>query len=157
MTKPLQVELEDAIQLDVFTNPANRHLPPQSCAEQFYDTHPDLIDKLKRPWMVQRITNLIKNRMQRGWPEIGESTQIALPGFEDLPRRIFLKDGGRKLLDKATIGDIRQHLQMLRKRFREHPKIKQMQAILELMEKYAKSNQRVTWKQVKQKEFQLGE
>jgi hypothetical protein len=129
---------------------------PMACAEGFYDSHPELMEKLKRPWLIERLTNLAKHRRQRGWPSTGENTQLTLPGFENLPRRIFLPNGTRKILDNATIGQIRDHLAMMRQRALEHSKIKQMEAVLALMEKYSTKQPWPTWGQVKQKELQAG-
>jgi hypothetical protein len=152
----LKNELNEALQLDVYGNPTNDSQPSSACAEWFYNSHPQLIEKLKRPWMIERLTNMIKNARRQGWPLLEmEKQQLNLPGFEDLPRRIFLRNGARKLLDKATIGDVRQHLKMLRDRFKNHPKIKQMEAVLDLMHKYNAEKQRITWKQVKQRELEL--
>jgi hypothetical protein len=148
----LRNELNEALQVDILNNPANENLPPSACAEQFYNSHPQLMEKLKRPWLVQRLTKMIKNGTHQGWPKLEFDSQMNLPGFEDLPRRIFLRDGRRKLLDKATVGDIRQHIKMLRDRFLQRPKIKRMEAVLELMEKYSKIKPKITWREVKQRE-----
>lgn len=149
----LKNELNEALQIDIFSNPVNESLPPSACAEQFYNSHPHLMDKLKHPWLVQRLTKMIKNGTQRGWPKLEIDSQLNLPGFEDLPRRIFLRDGRRKVLDMATVGDVRQHLKMLRDRFMQSGKIKRMEAVLELMEKYSKTKPKITWKEVKRREL----
>jgi hypothetical protein len=151
----LEAELNEALQVDIHTNPTNEGLPPSSCAERFYDSHSALMERLKRPWLITRLTNMIKNGMRQGWSKFEvEKQQLNLPGFETLPRRIFLSNGTRKLLDTVTIGEIRQHIKMLRHRFRNDPKIKQMEAVLALMGKYTSTKPRITWREVKQREVE---
>jgi hypothetical protein len=149
----LQNTLNAAFEEYFFTNNVYE-IAPKACAENFYDSHSELMEKLKRPWLIERLTKLAKNRKQRGWPNTSKSPQLTLPGFENLPRRIFLPNGTRKILDNATIGQIRDHLGMLRQRALEHTKIKQMEAVLALMEKYSTKQPWPTWAEVKQKELQ---
>jgi hypothetical protein len=150
------MRLKETLQIDVYSNPANESLSPSACADEFYRSHPELMDELKRPWIVRRLTKMIEHGLERGWPDMQVDTQQNLPGFEDLPKRIFLKNGSRKILNDATIGQVKQHLWMLRDRFLNHPKIKQIEAVLELMQKYTKINPKITWKKVKQRELESG-
>ena len=46
MRDHLVLEVEEALQIEIFSNPANEDLPPKACAEQFYSSHPELMEKL---------------------------------------------------------------------------------------------------------------
>jgi hypothetical protein len=71
MPKALDIEVEEALQLDVFTNPAHEHLEPSACAEQFYNTHPDLMERLKHPWPSCRsLTYHERHRYAEGFLEL---------------------------------------------------------------------------------------
>lgn len=153
LSTEMQRDLDEALDRFVFTDNL-AEIGPRRCAENFFDAHPKLMQQVQKPWAVERLTNLIKHRNQRGWPSGTESQQFVLPGFENLPRRIFLPNGTRKPLDSATVGQIREHLHMLRRRFSEHPKIKRVEAILALMLKYSKDQPRITWLEVKKKEIE---
>lgn len=152
LTIQLQRALEDAIELSHFTKGL---VSVGLIAEDVYDSNPGLMEEAKRPVLLARIRKMIENRRTRVWSKSEpEKPQLNLPGFEDLPRRIFLPNGRRKLLDDATVKDVQSHIAMLRKRFLEHPKILQMKQVLDLMQKYNVEKPRITWAEVKAIEAQ---
>jgi hypothetical protein len=153
LAQQVEFELREALQLALL-DPSYLRLPPKSCAERFYDSHPDLMERLKRSWIVKRLAQTIKNGAKQGWAKLDFETrgsaQLCLPGFENLPKRIFLRNGARKLLDKSTVADIQQHLKMLRQRFATSSKIKKIEAVLDLMQKYTTLHPKITWEKVKE-------
>jgi hypothetical protein len=125
----------------------------RSIAEKIYESEPDLMEQLKPYWMVDRLLWMVsrKRHMRRSMQR--NAVQLALPGFEGLPRRIFLPDGQRKFLDDATIEMIQDHVQILRDRLKPNSKIKLMEAVLDLMRKYSTAHRKITWGEVKDKEL----
>jgi len=55
---------------------------------------------------------------------------------------------------KATIGQVRDKLKTLRREALESLQIKQMEAVLELMEKYEVAFPRITWGKAKELELE---
>jgi hypothetical protein len=80
--------------------------------------------------------------------------QLVLPGIGILPRRIVLPDGSRKLLDNATVQDVRAHLKALRQRLLTSHRVLQIQKVVELMSKYAAEHRGITWAEVKKLELE---
>jgi hypothetical protein len=149
----LRKALEDAIEMSHFIK-GFRSL--NLIAEDVYDSNPDLMEQMKRPVLISRIKRMIKAARLNDWSKSSQSNdQLTLPGFDNLPRRIFLPNGQRKLLDKATAKDVQKHISMLRKRSLEHPKILQMERVLRLMEKHNADKPRITWAKVKSIEFKV--
>lgn len=147
LTISLQKSLEDAIELSHFTKGLSSVV---LIAEDVYDSNPELMEQAKRPVLILRIRKMIENRRARVWSKNEpEKYQLTLPGFEGLPRRIVLPNGQRKLLDDSTAKDVQRHIAMLRKRFLEHPKIQQMERVLDLMQKHNSQKPRITWSEVK--------
>ena len=137
-------DVEEAIELSHFTKTLI------TAREVAQDVFPQVGQELKDRWIIERLMRIVKRKREQWAAPPKQKQQLNLPGFEDLPRRIFLRDGRRKLLDKATIGQVRESLEMLRRRF--SPKIKQMEAVLALMEKYAVDRPKITWGRVKELE-----
>jgi len=153
LTIQLRKALEDAIEMSHFTKGL---VSLKLIAEDVYDCNPDLMEQMKHPILIARIKRMIKANRLNDWSKSQRETdQLALPGFDNLPRRIFLPNGRRKLLDEATAKDVRKHITMLRKRLGEHPKIMQMERILELMEKHNVEKPRITWGKVKSIELKV--
>lgn len=147
LTVQLQKDLEDAIEISHFTKGLSS---VKFIAEDVYDSNPGLMEQAKRPVLISKIRKMVENRRARIWSKNEpQNDQMALPGFDRLPRRIFLPNGNRKLLDETTAYDIQKHLVMLRKRLGEHPKIRQIERVLELMGKYTPEKPRITWAEVK--------
>lgn len=153
LTAQIRKALEEAIEIAHFTKSLHSL---KLIAEDVYDSNPGLMEQLKRPVLIARIRRMIKGKRYDAWSKSQHGTeQLELPGFDNLPRRIFLPNGNRKLLDEATAKDVRRHIAMLRKRLGEHPKIVQMERILELIEKHNAEKPRITWAKVKVIEFRL--
>lgn len=147
LTLQLRKAMQDAIEMSHFTKGLSSL---KLVAEDVYDSNPSLMELIKRPILIARIKRMIKANRLNDWSKSDDSVnQMTLPGFDNLPRRIFLPNGRRKLLDEATAKDVRKHITMLRKRLIDHPKILQMERILKLMEKHNAEKPRITWGKVK--------
>lgn len=123
-------------------------------AERVYDSESDLMAELQRPWMVDRLIWMISRMRRTRRRAKMVDGQLVLPGFETAPRTIFMRDGRRQQLDKANVTQIVEHLKMLRARLKQHSKIDQMEAVLELMRKYSQEQPGITWAEVKRKELE---
>jgi hypothetical protein len=158
-------EVEEAVELSHFTKSLI------TAREIAHDVSPQIGQELKDRWIIQRLMRIVERKRKEWATPPKEDKQLTLPGLEGLPRRIFLRNGRRKLLDKATIGQVRQNLEMLKARlsqkfsedletlqakFSAHPKIKQMEAVIALMEKYVEIHPKITWEEVKKLEKERG-
>jgi hypothetical protein len=129
-------------------------VPVRSIADRVYDSEPDLMAELQRPWMVERLIWMIsRKRRSTRRNSVETEAQLPLPGFEDLPRTIFLPNGRRHRLDHANRTHIIEHIKMLKSRLSFHPKIEKMEAVLALMTKYSDTEPGITWGEVKRKEI----
>ena len=139
-------EVEEAIELSHFTKTL---FTARQVAE---DVFPQLSQELKDKRVIQWLMRIVE-RKRKEWAQPEEpKRQLSLPGLEDLPRRIVLRSGRRKLLNHATFRQIRESLEMLRARFSQQNKIKQLEKVLSLMEKYADLQPKITWERVKELE-----
>jgi hypothetical protein len=126
----------------------------QSIAERLYDSQPELMAELHRAWVVDRLVWIIGRKRRSEWRKRpAAEAQLVLPGFAGLPTSIFLRDGSRKSLDDATFTDVREHIKMLKARLKSSPRIHRMEAVLELMQKYAIEKPGITWENVKRLEL----
>jgi len=71
-----------------------------------------------------------------------------------MPSMIFLRNGQRPKLEYATTSDIEDHVKLLRTRFHDSPRVKKMEAVLELMRGHTSQNRGITWGEVKRKELE---
>jgi hypothetical protein len=134
----------------------------QAIAERIYDSELDLMRELQRPWMLDRLLWIIsRKRRNRFMGQQADdnptdySVQLVLPGFEGLPRTIFLKNGKRHRLDFATTQQVAEHIAMLKARMDESPKIARFEAVLKLMRKYSDAKPDIRWIEVKRAELKL--
>lgn len=141
--------LDDAIEL---ADLGNRRVRGIAIARRIYADHASLIEELKEPWMLEKLTWHINRRRGERWR--AKSPQMELPGFEDMPRMIFLRTGQRPRLDYSTATEIEDHIKLLRIRFNDAPRVKKMEAVLDLMRRYSAENRGITWAEVKQKEME---
>jgi hypothetical protein len=114
-----------------------------------------LIEDLKEAWMLEKLAWHINRKRGDRWRR--RSPQMDLPGFENMPRMIFLRNGQRPRLEYATTSDIEDHVKLLRTRFHDSARVKKMEAVLALMRQHTSENQEsrgITWGEVKQKELE---
>ena len=127
----------------------------RTIAERIYDTNPELMAELSRPWCLDRLLWIIGRRRVSAWRNraIEVYPQLVLPGFEGLPRTIFLRNGSRKKLDDATATNVSEHIKMLKARIKTSTKIQRMEAVLGLIQKYSRDEPGITWAEVKRREL----
>lgn len=79
---------------------------------------------------------------------IARQAQLKLPGFEELPLRISTPEGGRPLLERSRITQVRGYLVVLKKRHHERlrndPKIALVEALIKRMLKYTRKHPGIT-------------
>ena len=155
-TMNLNIEVEkllaDAIEL---ADIGGITVTARSIAECLYDSEPQLMAELHRPWIVDRLMWIIGRKRRSQWRRNpSPQAQLVLPGFEGLPQTIFLRNGSRKLLDEAKTTDVREHIKMLKARLKTSPKIQRMERVLDLMQKYAAEEPGIKWAEVKRREIE---
>jgi len=141
--------LDDAVEL---ADLGGRHLPGIAIARTIYTAEPELIEELKEAWMLEKLAWHINRKRGDRWRR--KSPQMELPGFENMPSMIFLRNGQRPKLEYATTSDIEDHVKLLRTRFHDSPRVKKMEAVLELMRRHTSQNRGITWGEVKRKELE---
>jgi hypothetical protein len=107
-------------------------------ADRLYDSERELIEKIQRPWIVERLTWLLY-RKQRNIPVVG---QLLLPGFPNLPRRMTLKDGRRPFLMQGNMKQVLEFRDVLLRRRRST--LVAIEKLLVLMAPYAKERPGIT-------------
>lgn len=142
--------LTDSLELAVLSGGG---VTSRSIAEKIYEAEPELMEQLKPYWMVERLLWMVSRQRQMRRSLERNGAQLALPGFEALPRTIFLPDGQRKSLDDATMEMVQKHIQILRDRLKPNSRIKLMEAVLGLMQKHGAGKRKMTWDEVKRREI----
>jgi hypothetical protein len=136
-----------------------RKISNRAIVERIYDSEPELMKEYQRQWSIDRMLWMIarerRERIAGGGREEIVSTQINLPGFEDLPQTIFLRNGRRQKLDYANVTQITEHVAMLKARMERSPKIIQFEAMLKVMRKYSATTPDIRWIEVKRAELKL--
>jgi hypothetical protein len=149
--------LREAIELAGITG--GQKISNRAIVERIYDSEPELMKEYQRQWSTDRMLWMIaKERRERytgGSTEDSEiiSMQINLPGFEDLPQTIFLRNGRRQKLDYANVTQINEHIAMLKARMERAPKIVQFERVLKVMRKYSEKTPDIRWIDVKRLEL----
>lgn len=153
--------LREAIELATIAG--GRKVSNRAIVERIYVSEPELMAEYQRQWSIDRMLWMIaKERREHaatassgeGSPEIA-SVQINLPGFEDLPQTIFLRNGRRQKLDYANMSQITEHIAMLKARMERSPKIMQFERMVKVMRKYAEIKPDIRWIEVKRAELKL--
>jgi hypothetical protein len=97
MTATLKRELEITLETALMLAEPDTSIP--ALAERIYNSEPRLMAECQRVWALERITWMLYRRQQTATA----SRQLCLPGFENLPQRITLKNGTRRALRSATL------------------------------------------------------
>ncbi len=106
LKRDLEITIETALML------VEEGTSLQRLAERIYDSEPHLMEQLRRPWMTDRLLWLLSRKRQH----MASADQLALPGFEGLPRRLTLKDGRRVALRKANLKQLKEFRAALTRR-----------------------------------------
>lgn len=124
-------------------------------AEQFYADEEALLEPFIRPWVIQRLAQLIgKHRAtvrRESQPQLMFEESL---GFRRLPKRIEVEPGKKIPRAEATIGVFRQLASRLREK--ESPALEAANRAIELMAKYTASEPRITWGVVVEREAGKG-
>ncbi len=122
-------------------------------AMRVFDENPDLMREVQRAWSIERLTAMIRRR-RRELLTNAHPEQMVLddPIFRDLPRSVFLRDGRRPRLDYCTVTEVEDHLKLLRQRLKNHARINQMEAVVELHHKWAAKYPGITWEKAQRRE-----
>ncbi len=151
--------LREAIELAGIAG--GRKVSNRAIVERVYDSEPQLMAEYQRQWSIDRMLWMIarerRERYAGGGPDAPEivSMQINLPGFEDLPQTIFLRNGRRQRLDYANVTQVTEHIAMLKARMERSPKIVQFEAMVKVMRKYSDKQPDIRWLDVKRAELKL--
>lgn len=150
LDRKLARSIEDAIEL---AHIGKRHVPAHAIAARIYDSEPDLVAEVQRQWVIERLTWMITRKRRERYRD-GFGSQMVLPDpvFHGLPETVFLHNGKRPKLDNCRLPEIRDHLKLLRERFDHHPRVTQMEAVVELHRKWAATKPNITWGQAQRKE-----
>lgn len=124
-----------------------RHVPAPAIAARIFESEPELMKELAGPWLIERLTSMIQRERRDAWARRGSQSQMTLPDpvFYDLPTRVFLRDGRRPVLEDCRVRQTEDHLALLRQRLKDHPRVKQMEAVVELHRKWAHVEHGITW------------
>lgn len=125
----------------------------ESVAQRIYDHESELMEQVRHPWILERLILIIKRRRRER--KYHENFQLTLPDpiFQNLPRRIFLRNGKRPKLDYCTVTETEDHLKLLRDRFPAHPRVVQMEALVKLHRKWSEREKGISWLETKQREM----
>lgn len=143
--------IDEAIEL---ADLGSRGVPARAIAERIYDSEPDFAARMARDCVIERLAWLISRRRRARWNDSQAGAQMMLPDpiFQNLPRTVILRDGTRPALDSCTLQQVKDHIGVLRARYKQHPRITQMEAVFELMQRHAIAGKKVTWATAKQAE-----
>lgn len=143
--------LEDALELAQI---GGRKAKPSLVAESVYRSDPELVEAVKQQYILDRWSRLV-GVLQRNhkYAQVAH-LQLVLPDpiFQDLPQTIFLRNGTRPKLDYCSLDETQEHLEVLRERFKVHPRVAQMEALVAIHRKWAKKDTKLTWGEAKRRE-----
>ncbi|GAC1424738.1 MAG: hypothetical protein NVSMB64_32040 [Candidatus Velthaea sp.] len=144
LEKRMRQALDDAIEL---ADLGDRRVPAAKIAESVFDRETELIEELSRPWITERLAWLIARRRKERWNAESPFGQMILgdPVFQGLPKTIFIRSGQRPILRDATLRETEDHLKLLRDRFKNNPRVKQFEAVVELHRKWAAVRRGISW------------
>ena len=127
IARDLDITLETALMLSEGKSSVRK------IAESIYESEAEMLEQFRHPWMVDRIVWMLKRRQSK----IAQG-QLALPGFENLPRRITVKGGHRAALRFATLRELKEYRAILWKQ--EDKRVKTLDRLIELVASYAVEN-----------------
>jgi hypothetical protein len=130
LTATLKKELEITIETALMLAEEGTTIP--ALAERIYNSEPQLMGECQRLWALERIRWILYRKKQR----IASKNQLRLPGFENLPRVITMKDGRRRVLKNATLDDLREYRTVLVNA--NNDRIEALDRLIALVSKYSK-------------------
>lgn len=155
LDKRIEAMLDDAIEL---ADLGDRHIPAIKIAERIVDEDTELLREAQRFWTIERLAWMIARRRKDRWRH-QHPRQMVLPDpvFQNLPKTIFLRNGQRPRLDYCTVSETEDHLKLLRDRLKNHPRVRQMEAVVEIHRKWAAAHRGICWLDAQRKEAESRE
>ena|ERR1700679_2993935 len=110
LTATVKQELEITLETALMLAEPGTSVP--ALAERVYDSEPELMEKIKRAWIVKGLKWMLY-RKQRNVPA---DDQLTFPGFPKLPRRMTLKNGSRPFFMQGNFKQLTEFRDVLLKR-----------------------------------------
>lgn len=123
--------------------------PSREIAAVFCESQADLIQPFLPEWAIEKVASLI--RKYRGQARSHSDEQLrfeGILGLTHIPKAVRLKSGNRIPKMDATRGQLRQALSQAR----NDAAVKDLKAAVELMGKYTRKEQKITWGEVLRRE-----
>lgn len=127
--------------------------PAPAIAQRLFDSEPRLIEAVGRQWILARLTWLIGRRRRARWKEASPPQMVlADPIFQDLPRRIFLRNSRRPKLEHCTLGQIEERIKLVRERQKDDRSLEQLKAVAEILRKWTRQEKGISWGEAQRRE-----
>ncbi len=148
-----ELERKVSAVIDSAVEAAELDASARSIAERILHEELDLMWELKNIWALERLTFRIGRRIQSK-REKKRAARLGVehtdPVLHGLPGHIFLRDGTRPTLDYCRLGEIEEHLTLLRSargrgRRRNPARIAQIEAAIEILRKWAATKPGICW------------
>lgn len=136
LSATLQQELEITLETALMLSEPGVSVP--ILAERIYDSEFDLMDKLKRPWIVKGLKWLLYRKQKR----MPAEDQLTFEGFPTLPRRMTLKNGRRPFLMQGNIMQLQEFREVLLRR--RGARLATIEKLIALMAPYAEERAGIT-------------
>lgn len=145
--------LDEAIELATI---GDQFVKAQKIAERVYASEPDLMAEVSRLWVIERLTWIITRRRRARWDQKYSRNQMMLPDpiFQGLPKTVFLRNGERPKLMQTMLSQTEDHLKLLRERFKNDPRVRQFEAVVELLRKWTAVQRGITLEEAMRLEAQ---
>jgi hypothetical protein len=139
----LEKTLDEAIEL---ASIGDQYVSARKIAERIYATETEIVQEISRPLVIDRLTWMITRRRRARWDQKYSRNQMMLPDpiFQGLPKTVFLRNGARPRLMHTTLSQTEDHLKLLRERFKNDPRVRQFEAVVELHRKWTAIHRGIT-------------
>ena len=137
LTTTLQRELEITIESALMLAEPDTTVPV--LAQRIYDSSPELMAQCEKYWALERIAWMLYRRKRR---LLARRNQLTLPGFENLPRLLTMRDGTRKNIKAATLPELLEYREVMTKNNRS--KLEDLDRLISLVSKHSRRHPRIT-------------
>jgi hypothetical protein len=147
LTETTKREIEAAVESALLTAP--KDLPMMELARRIYASEPELIAKVQEAWILDKLIYQLRLCRHRVPSLELQETQLLLPGFERLPRRLSI-EGRRTPLIEARLFELKQFRAILirQRTARNDSKLAALDALIEMVTPYAREKRQITVGQV---------
>jgi len=135
--------LDEAIEL---ADIGDQRVKARDIAERVYAEESALMSEISRSWVLERLTWMITRRRRARWDNKYARGQMVLPDpiFQGLPKTVFLRNGERPRLMNTILTQTEDHLRLLRERFKNDPRVRQFEAVVDLHRKWSTIERGIT-------------